>query len=562
LGRVAIADDASSETQWVVEPVGFHSIDIAEGKMTTWLKSRSLLAVVAMVVQGLGIAAAAEPPNRSGGATTVPAVPDGALLLNAVFGVGACALPGRLCLGSALPEQSAGSSPCPRTDPGWHGAPNSCLGPLSYEVAPDRLMNRGAPETERGVPADRRLFLTRGDSGGPRANPEQAFAAAAQNIASLDYLNALGSELAPLTGKPVELRVGGSSPYWGVSAIGWQHGLKDGEEQTVYALYVETGTSKDRPFGDRSLAHLLSTYTKGGENIEYDVLLPSYVEQLRKGLPEGAKETPVKGGATLFSIETPRESVSVLVGLESRVDNATRKPVPGSTRLFVMKSVFSWDALKKARNEAVQVESANWLERRMEVTGMSSKEDLFAYELAAAKKLTPTDPARALSNLASLAFFPEANTVDALAIKKDALTALEAKQRAEKAESDRRAAAELAARAKRDAAARKAQAEAAAKSKALLAGVNQDLTPEGALFDIGAAKGQLVIWQGSLMKNLFGTTYLASTGGVFWCLRLSGKAAGPGYFVAKGTVTGACKITDGIRDLTVPQLDGAFVDLP
>ena len=93
-------------------------------------------------------------------------------------------------------------------------------------------------------------------------------------------------------------------------------------------------------------------------------------------------------------------------------------------------------------------------------------------------------------------------------------------------------------------------------------GETQALTPESALFDIDAAKGQVVIWQGSLMKKLFGSTYLASTGGVFWCLRLDGGASGPGYFVAKGTVTGGCKITDGIRDLNVPQLAGTFVDFP
>lgn len=338
-----------------------------------------------------------------------------------------------------------------------------------------------------------------------------------------------------------------------------------GEDEDLTLMALTTATPETAAFDSpgRPLAHITSEYHKRGQNVEFDILLEKYLKQFRQAFGAMATESPLDQGGRLFTLNTPHETAYVGVTLTHEVYQTNGKVVPNSTHLVVVKSVFSRDALRTLRGSAVGVERTNWLQRRKQATGSATDAELFDYELAAARKLASTDPGKALANLATLAFFPEGNTEAALAIKRDALRALEARQRAEKTEADKRAAAELAAKAKRDAAARKAQAAAAARSKALLAGVNQNLTPEGALFDIDAARGQVAIWQGSLVKKLFGTTYLAATGGVFWCFRLEGGGAGqPGYFVAKGTVTGGCKVTDGIRELTVPQLAGTFVDLP
>lgn len=491
--------------------------------------------------------------ENSGGAAAATSTPDDPRkLLNLLFGPPACAHVSRVCFKSPTYEVSARTLVLLNAQ--QEVVPNATWNGLQREQYLDAYPQFGVAGQVTQLASDLEPLLTTDEKiidRSTRAPTRVGFSALKQ---------AFGTT----TPEPVRRAM------WDYVWLNYTDAAKgpnlpeltDNEDLSVVALVTASPGADKWDSPDKPLAHLTAEYHKRGHNVEWDILLEKYLNQFRQALGPMASETPLDQGGRLFTLTTPRETAYVAVTLTHETYNTTGKVVPNSTQLVVVKSVFSHDAIRTLRSTVIPLESTNWLKRRMTATDSASEDELFEYELAAAKKLVATDPGKALENLAPLSFFQRANTEAALAIKRDALKAVEANQRAAKAEADKKAAAELALRSKRDATARKAQAEAAAKSKALLAGVNKALTPESATFDIDAAKGQVVIWQGSLMKKLFGTTYLASTGGVFWCLRLDGGASGPGYFVAKGTVTGGCKITDGIRDMNVPQLAGAFVDFP
>ena len=425
-------------------------------------------------------------------------------LLQMLFGATSCDITGKFCVPSGL---------------NWGLTRAEVLQAKIGNIDDDFI---GVTERDAAGFVPMNLALGRGE------DRKAYFEAAREDIGLLPFLTRLDAEVAPI-------ETARSSPY--NIEYGGTDGLWDTPSATVRVSWALSGTGL---IGIAVQYHMTA-------DLDLQFLLDKAKEGLAKRFGSSARVIAGDGFATFFLVSSH----------EVAVVNASVSTGGGKKHFFLSRSVFSKDEAARLRQQTLASAADAFFAERMSTLGLSSKDDVFDYQVSTARRSLEKNPEESIKYIAPL-FFLGVREPEIRAIRAQALAALEEKPRVKAAVAEARAKEEVA---RQKASKDKAAAQSAARTS-FWTGVDRDVTPSTAEFDPQLAVGKTVVWSGVVVRRLDGGDYLVSTGGHYWCVSTTARFADIGIVTIKGRVDRVADVVDGFLSTRVPLVTGEPVDVP